>query len=251
MQFHRVSRAVQSLLFTCALCAMVLLAACQAPPRRQPVLAAFAQADIAMVEKQHWGESFTPPTEYAGDKNGIYPVTEIFREKYKKYAAESDPVRRTALRNDIAYSILTLIKHYHDGTTDDVYELTASIASAFDVFAMAMGGLGAATGSSADKAVYSALAAFSVGTRSALSKNILAEQTSQAILMQMEAMRIEQETKVRMALKQPDGDYPLQAALTDLFDFYTSGSVKEAVASLSKGAQDARETAKKGLNAVR
>lgn len=230
----------------------VTLAACQAPARREPVLSAFAQADVAMVEKKHWGESFTPPTQYTGDKDGNYPVTEAFRAKYKHYVAETDATRRTAIRNDIAYSLLTLIKHYHDGTTDDVYELTASIASAFDVFAMAMGGLGAATGSSADKAVYSALAAFGVGTRSALSKNVLAEQTSQAILLQMEAMRIEQETRVRTALKQPDTDYPLQAALTDLFDYYTAGSVKDAVASLSKAAQDAKVTAQANLqNAIK
>jgi hypothetical protein len=227
--------------------APLVLAACQAPPRREPVLSAFAMNDVRMVEANHWGTSFTPPTEFKGDATGIYPVTEALREKYIRYSHESDPAERTRIRNDIAYTMLTLIKHYHDATTDDVYELTAGIASAFDIFSMAMGGLGAATGSSADKAAYSALAAFGIGTRSALSKNILAEQTSQAILMQMEAMRIEQETKVRDALKRTDTDYPLQAALTDLFDYYAAGSVKDAVAALSKAAQEAKQTAQEGL----
>ncbi|HYD00210.1 MAG TPA: hypothetical protein VEB22_03210 [Phycisphaerales bacterium] len=231
-----------------ALALLLFIGACQAPARREPVLSAFAMNDIRLVEKQHWGESFSAPESYAGDKAGQYELKESMRGLYREYQASAGADRRR-LRDEIAYTLLTLIKHYHEGTTDDVYELTAAISTSFDLFAMAMGGLGAATGAAHDKAVYSALAALGVGTRSSLAKNILAEQTTQAILQQMEAMRLQQETKVRNNLKDMDDDrYPLKAALTDLFDYYTAGSVKDAVAELGRSAQNAKDTARRELD---
>ncbi|HZW07760.1 MAG TPA: hypothetical protein VFF65_11620 [Phycisphaerales bacterium] len=230
-----------------ALALLLSAGACQAPARREPVLSAFAMNDIRMVEKQHWGESFTAPESYSGDATGEYALKDSMRALYMRYQ-HGDPADRRRLRDEIAYTFLTLIKHYHEGTTDDVYELTAAISTSFDLFAMAMGGLGAATGAAHDKSVYSALAAFGVGTRGSLARNILAEQTTQAILQQMDAMRLQQETRIRNNLKDlDDGAYSLKAVLTDLFDFYTAGSVKDAVAGLAKSAQNAKDTAKREL----
>lgn len=230
---------------------IVIAAGCQAPARREPVLSAFSMTDVRLVEKKHWGEGFEPPISYSGDATGKYDLKDSLRELYRSYCKEGDPAKRRATRDEIAYIFLTLIKHYHDGTTDDVYELTASLSTAFDFFSMAMGGLGAATGGTADKAGYSALAAFGVGARSSLAKNILAEQTTQAILQQMDAMRLTQEAKVRQALKDlDDTKYPLHAALTDLFDYYTAGSVKDAVAELAKSAQAEKQKAQTKLEAA-
>lgn len=223
---------------------------CQAPPRREPVLSAFAMTDIRLVEKKHWGESFTPPDKYRGDRTGAYALEHTLRKLYVEYGASTGAARREQ-RDRIAYIFLTLIKHYHEATTDDVYELTAAISTSFDLFSMAMGGLGAATGAASDKSIYSALAALGVGARGSLSKNILAEQTTQAILQQMEAMRLSQESRVRNNLKNlDDGRYPLHAVLTDLFDFYTAGSVKDAVSELAKSAQEAKDRANRELNSA-
>lgn len=243
MPFRAVFRALLSLL------CLAVLSACQAPLRREPILAAFAMTDIRLTETQPFGESFTPPADFPRDARGRLSLDHTLRTWYETYtdpqASEADRVKT---RNRIAYTFLTLIKHYHEATTDDVYELTAAISTGFDLFSMAMGGLGAATGTSSDKAVYSALAAFGIGARSSLSKNILAEQTTQAILQQMDAMRLEQESKIRRNLKLDDTAYPLHAALTDLYDYYTAGSVKDAVAELARSAQQAKDRAKKQLD---
>jgi len=237
--------------FAVAACCLPLLAVgCQAPSRREPVLSSFAMTDVRLVEKKHWGEGFTPPESYSGDSTGNYELKDTLRRLYREYSASSGPERRVK-RDEIAYIFLTLIKHYHEGTTDDVYELTAAISTGFDIFSMAMGGLGAATGTSSEKSIYSALAAFGVGARGSLSKNILAEQTTQAILQQMDAMRLSQESRVRNNLKDlDDGHYPLHAVLTDLFDFYTAGSVKDAVSELAKSAQQAKDRAKVELESA-
>ena len=231
----------------CALAAAVvtLCAGCQGPPRREPVLAAFAMTDVRLIEKEYWGTSpsYAPPEKYEGDATGQYALEHKLRQLYREYEASSGADRRTK-RDEIAYIFLTLIKHYHEGTTDDVYELTAGLASAFDIFSLAMGGLGAATGNASDKAGYSALAALGIGTRNSLAKNILAEQTAQAILQQMDAMRLTQESKIRGNLKDlSDAKYGLHAVLTDLYDYYTAGSVKDAVSELAKSAQKAKEDA--------
>lgn len=237
-------------LLVVAFCLTFAAVGCQAPPRREPVLSAFAMTDVRLVEKKHWGEGFTPADNYTGDCSGRYELKDTLRGLYRKYCCtpESSTVLRSTQRDKIAYIFLTLIKHYHDGTTDDVYELTAAISTSFDLFSMAMGGLGAATGTASEKSVYSALAAFGVGARGSLSKNILAEQTTHAILQQMEAMRLSQESLIRRNLKNFDDQrYPLHAALTDLFDYYTAGSVKDAVSELAKSAQTAKDRAQKEL----
>lgn len=249
MPFHHPSRTVPSFLFACALFALAALAACQAPPRREPILAAFAMTDIRLSEQHAFGESFTPPADFPRDAQGHLALDYTLRSWYETYAdPQTSEADRLKARNRIAYTFLTLIKHYHEATTDDVYELTAAISTGFDLFSMAMGGLGAATGTSSDKALYSALAAFGVGARGSLSRNILAEQTTQAILQQMDAMRLEQEAKLRRNLKLDDTAYPLHAALTDLYDYYTAGSVKDAVAELARSAQQAKDRAKSQLN---
>ncbi|MBY0308670.1 MAG: hypothetical protein K2Q09_08005 [Phycisphaerales bacterium] len=207
--------------------------------------------DLFLPDAGHPSGNFTPPTEFTRDAFGSYPLQQRLRQLHDDYqAARGDTPRRTETRDRIAFTMLTLIKHYHEGTTDDVYELTASLATSFDFFSMAMGGLGAATGSSADKAGFSALAALGVGARSSLSRNILAEQATHAILQQMDATRIAHEARIRRALRTPDDQYPLHVALADLYDFYTAGSLKDAVADLAKGAQDAKRSAQEQLRAA-
>lgn len=235
-----VRRSIRTALAACLLAAM---AACQGPARREPVLDAFALTDIRLPQPTQLGVGYSPPDSFPIAADGRYPLRYTLRAWYEQYNAAATPTERTAFRNRIAFTFLTLIKHYHEGTTDDLYELTATISSGFDLFSMTMGTLGSVAGDAHQKSVYAALAALGIGTRASLSKNILAEQTTSAILQQMDAMRLEQEARIRRALSAPDSQYPLPAALTDLYDYYTAGSVKDAVAELAKSAQQAKDRA--------
>lgn len=226
-----------------ALCLLALEVACQGPARREPVLDAFALTDIRLPQPTQLGVGYSPPDAIPTDSDGHYPLRYTLRDWYDQYNAATTPADRTAWRNRIAFTFLTLIKHYHEGTTDDLYELTATISSGFDLFSMVMGTLGGVTGDAEQKSIYAALAALGIGTRASLSRNILAEQTTSAILQQMDAMRLEQEARVRTALAAPDSRYSLAAALTDLYDYYTAGSVKDAVAELAKSAQQSKDRA--------
>jgi len=227
---------------------LTVLAACQGPSRREPVLTAFALNDLRLPQPGFAAD--LPPEALAGREDGHYPVAYALRAWYDRYNAATEPQQRTFCRDRIAFTFLTLIKHYHEGTTDDLYQLTASISTGFDVFAMTAGAIGAVAGGPQEKAVLAALAGLSVGTHASLSKNFLAEQATTAILQQMDAMRLEQEARVRRSLAQPDSKYPLHAALTDLYDYYTAGSVKDAVAQLSRAAQQAKDSARANLDSA-
>lgn len=204
------------------------------------MLEAFAATGATrLLSEDVWGDTdYEPPKNEADYTRHARRLVEI-RNKYESTPIASVP-ERTQLRDKIVFNIVTMIKHYHEGTTDDVYEVTTHIETLFDIAGLTLNALGAVTGGAATKAAYNAAAGAVLGFRGSLNKNILAEQTKYAILTEAAALREKAHARLLTNLKQPDNAYGLEKALSDTYDFFQSGSVKYAVAELVAAAEKSK-----------
>lgn len=216
---------------------------CSAPPRRAAVLEGLAMLDHRVVNYDGGlsGKSTDIPRQW--DEQHAPASNLVIRKLFEEYRDETDLDRRKRRRNEIGDIMRTTIKHYHEGTTNDIYEITAEVESMFDLVGFVASGVGGVTGSAFDKSIYHAINGGLAGFRSNLSSNILAQQTKYAVLLQVERLRIEKEKVVLDGMSRSDTEYPLSRMATDLYDYYTAGSLKEAVTALYESAEKDKKKA--------
>ncbi|HUG26176.1 hypothetical protein [Piscinibacter sp.] len=92
----------------------------------------------------------------------------------------------------------------------------------------------AAASSGGTAQVLSGLTAFIIGGREAFQKEVLAERTVIAIHSAMRTKRAQVALRLRTGLNEPLSRYPLEAALTDLDQYYNAGSVLGAMIDITE-----------------
>lgn len=227
--------------------------------RRNYLFAAFRSID-SPLQPQEFGKKFRE-TLLLDQENGHPTGIQLLFNQYKcnrnkKAAGEDLPnydAVQTDLRNRIVFQMMTLIEHYHEGTTTDVYEITAELETLFDFAGLAVGGAGAVAGDASFKAAMNAIGAGLIGARTSMSKNILAEQTKFALVLQMEALWENKKADIISHItdsKNTDKLYSLENATTDLYNYFSAGSLKQAVAEMVKTAQEKKNAADKKLDSA-
>lgn len=226
------------------------LTGCRGPDRRNNALDAFNDVDMPLPVTSALDTKYVPkskntstadPSRQSGSAAAASQsaITQLF-EDYEK----STGTAKRQIRDRIALKIMTHIKHYHEGTSDDLYVTASTLETLFDLVGITAGGLAGVLGDSSTKAALGVAAAGAIGTRNSLEKNILAEQTKFAIVLQMDALRTEKEAKILTRLKtEDDPAYPMEAVVSDLYDYFNAGSIRAAVASLVKVAQESKSRA--------
>jgi hypothetical protein len=91
---------------------------------------------------------------------------------------------------------------------------------------------GAMTGT----AVLSGIATGVVGSKDAFDKEILLDQAANAIHTQMRALRQTVANRIRFGMKQSTDDYPLDAALIDIEEYYNAGTLLGAFVGITSSA---------------
>lgn len=79
----------------------------------------------------------------------------------------------------------------------------------------------------------SAIATGVTGTRAAYDKEVLADRAANAIETSMDAARAAVAVRIRSGLTQPPNKYPIAAALSDLEDYYSAGTLLGAFTNIS------------------
>jgi hypothetical protein len=92
----------------------------------------------------------------------------------------------------------------------------------------------AAASSGGAAQVLSGTAAFIIGGREAFQKEVLAERTVIAIHSAMRAKRAQVAIRLRSGLNEPIAGYPLEAALSDLGEYYNAGTVLGAMVGITE-----------------
>lgn len=96
-----------------------------------------------------------------------------------------------------------------------------------------LGAAGAVSGTNAAQAL-SAAAAAMAGVQTAMNRELLFEQTAAALLTAMRAQRNMVDLRIRTGLRLAALDYPLGAALSDVYALYRAGTIPGALASLTQ-----------------
>ncbi len=231
---------------------LLLSAGCQGPDRRSQAFEPFNQVGMPLPMNasfkryspqslEDMNKAMKGSTEKPGDPK--YEVRRLYTE-YCRLVGDGDVEAARQVRDRIAFKMMTHIKHYHEGQSDDVYEVTAGLEAFFDLTALAMTSAAAATGGAAAKTALSIAAAGVLGTKSTLGSSILADQTKFAIIEHMQAIRTGREADIIRRLNSQSVDmYPLEETVKDMYDFLSDGSLKAAVAELVQGAERARAEA--------
>ena len=71
-----------------------------------------------------------------------------------------------------------------------------------------------------------------VGADSVLDKNILQNNTIQALELEMRALRAQKERDLLVGMARTDNQYPLQSVIRDIIAYYYAGSLTDAMLGL-------------------
>lgn len=226
-----------AVLCLCLLSALIASVGCRASRTKPAVLAGFAGASSALLleRKVSFGERET----------AFKQRMEALRTRYD---TECDPDERKELRNRIMTPILLAILNYHEATADDLYETSTKLETLSDWASIGLTGSVPLVGSKGAKDILGVLATIVTGSRKALEANILAEQTKFAVLINMNAIRMDRLAEILKSMKDDDEAYPLDVGLADLYQFYQSGSIRASVTNLVRQSEQSLHEATLKLN---
>jgi hypothetical protein len=142
------------------------------------------------------------------------------------------PTDKTRVRNAILSDLMAVIDlNYHEfetglRTDKAVKDTTAEIAT------LGLTAASAAVGGEEVKTILSAVATGVVGANSVLDKNILQNNTIQALELEMRALRAQNERDLLEGMARTDNQYPLQSGIRDIIAYYYAGSLTDAMLGL-------------------
>jgi hypothetical protein len=166
------------------------------------------------------------------------PYTKIpltYRNKYDEALNQSSRSDKAKFeRNKIVYDLLGMIDTEHAKFMNDIKNSVAGKNILADFFVLGLNAAGAVTGGEAIKTILAVTSGAVVGANSSIDKNEFANNTINSIYCQMMASKLKIETKIMTALKLNTTEYPLEAALRDVWHYYLAGTLLQAVADLTQ-----------------
>lgn len=160
-----------------------------------------------------------------------------YTDKFEEFQADGlDEKEKEALkvrRNAIIGNLIILLNIRYSQYERAFYNIDASLGSAFDITTLAVTATGAVAGGAATKSILSAIAAGLTGSRLALEKNFLYEQTSPVLMAKMRSLREEKLRIIDERMNKSIQEYPLERGLIDVQDFFYCGTISGALQSIS------------------
>jgi len=161
-----------------------------------------------------------------------------------KYNKLLEP-EKTAKRNQIVNDLVFLINDYYDKYEVRWFATSSGIAAGSDIATL---GLDTIVAASSGKQIRTILAAVSTGiggSKIALEKDVLKNQSISVIIHTMRAARTKQYTDLQLKLKAQNAtDYPLEEALVDVQNYFHAGTVLGALQELDTAAANTDRLAK-------
>lgn len=165
----------------------------------------------------------------------------------------SDPNYATLRKSKRDEIILGRIRAYDIEFSDFQRALNSysnEISIGADLTALVLNGLGATTGNAGTKAALAAASAGVIGAQGAVNKDLYYQKTVSAIIAQMEANRSKAKLVIFTDIKQPDADYPLARADSDLADLNDAGSLPNAVSNITQQSTTQNDATQAQIQAV-
>ena len=137
-------------------------------------------------------------------------------------------------RNNILSNLTLLMDIRYRQYERAFYNVGATAGSAFDIAVLGMTAAGSVSGGAATKSILSAIAAGLTGTRLALEKNFLYEQTSPILIKQMQKLRKDKLAEIDKKMADNIDTYPLERGLIDIAEYFYSGTIVSALQSMTE-----------------
>ncbi len=154
-----------------------------------------------------------------------------------EYALESDPARRRHLRDQVALRVLGLIDEHHQRSGIALAGVRAGNDLAADLAVIGLTTAATLTGGHSITSALSAAASATTGANLAINDRFLREQSTSAILAQMDADHLAARERVLANLHTlDDAAYPLAGTDLDLLECLYAGTPVRALASLMDAA---------------
>ena len=165
------------------------------------------------------------------------------------------PPEKARIRNAILNDLMAVIDfNYHEFEVRLHSDKTLKDTSA-DIVTLGLTAASTAVGGAEVKTILSAIATGVVGASSSLDKNILQNNTVQALELEMRSLRAQKEKDLIIGMAESDAHYPLQSGIRDVIGYYYAGSLTDAmlglVAKTGSDAEASRVTASEARNAAR
>lgn len=166
-------------------------------------------------------------------------------EKIEERYRLADEAGRKVLRNKVVNELIYLINDYYAKYEVRWFATSSGIGAASDIATL---GLDTAVAASTGAQIRTILAGISTGiggSRLALEKDILKNQSITVIIHTMRAAREKKFSDLQLKLKaQSATDYPLSEALVDVQGYYHAGTVIGALQELDDAAANTARLAK-------
>lgn len=179
-----------------------------------------------------------PAFNYTSSRSSNYYLT-VYNN-----AAPADKVRvRNAILNDL---MATIDFNYHEFEVRLHTDKTVKDTST-EIVTLGLTAASTAAGGAEAKTILSAIASGVVGANASLDKNILQNNTVQALELEMRSLRAQKERDLIVGMADSDAHYPLQSGIRDVIGYYYAGSLTDAmlglVARTGSDAEASRATA--------
>jgi hypothetical protein len=197
----------------------------------------FTLGCASFKEQTHPTMPAAPPIDLIS-KERIKPyMDESYRAKYDTAMAEL-PINQDkakAERNKIVYELLGMIDRTHATFMNSLRDDVAAKNILTDFFVLGLNAAGTVMGGEALKSILSVTSAGVVGANASIDKNFFANNTIESLYNQMRTSKEELETTITNGIKKTSiYDYPLEAALRDVWQYYLAGTLLQAVTDLAQ-----------------
>ena len=188
-----------------------------------------------------------PPT--VGSSRATYSQ-KSFEDDQKAYALNvqagtQDGIRlATFYRDRMLWSVVSDVDFAYSTFRNDFHGSRAGMKTAADVAKLGMAAASTVLGGSA--ALSAAITALQ-GSQLSVEKNFLEEQTTEALLTTMDALRQEQKANIQLKLKLPPPSYSFEEAFDDALALFTAGTVPSALQRIASQAGKQNADAEKAV----
>lgn len=184
----------------------------------------------------------TPPV----DVDKIAKKTE---EKLESYT--NDKIISAKQRNEAIDDALTVIDLRYAQFLSNAGLQQRSLDMTSDFVQLSLNLAGTAVGGAGLKTILSALSAGISGTELGFNKTFLYEQTVPALVMQMNADRAEKRREILLNRQKVLVAYTWAEAVNDLTEYYTAGTLQNAINSIKKRAGHNQTIAEEAINVIK
>ena len=176
------------------------------------------------------------------DPNNIKPYYET---KYEEAIDKKDWVQAKRLRNEIIYDVLGEMKFYHKKYEFQIREYMASTELAFDIPILTLTSIATLIEPSGTSRILTGIAAGATSAKNAVDSSIFREKQAEILIIEMQKNRELEEAKIKKKIEKDNDDctinYTLIEAVSDLREYYFSGTVTAALVSLHENAGNIQE----------